>query len=301
VTDTRIALMIKSMTGFGRGEVTEGTKKITVEIKSVNNRFLDLSMKMPRKFNMMDAQIRAELKNYIQRGKVDLYVNYEDLSESDVAVKYNHSVAAEYMKYLQQMAEEFHLENDIRVSTLSRFPEVFTTEDLSQDETGLWELLQKAIDEAAQNILDARIREGGFLKEDLLKKMDSILANVDFITAKAPLIDETYQARLTAKVKDMLQDAQIDENRIVQEVTIYSDKVCVDEELVRLRSHVQAVKQALESGEEGVGRKFDFLAQEMNREANTILSKTDDAEVSARGIELKTDIEKVREQIQNIE
>jgi uncharacterized protein (TIGR00255 family) len=293
--------MIKSMTGFGRGEVTEGTKKITVEIKSVNNRFLDLSMKMPRKFNMMDAQIRAELKNYIQRGKVDLYVNYEDLSESDVAVKYNHSVAAEYMKYLQQMAEEFHLENDIRVSMLSRFPEVFTTEDLSQDETGLWELLQKAIDEAAQNLLDARIREGGFLKEDLLKKMDSILANVDFITAKAPLIDETYQARLTAKVKDMLQDAQIDENRIVQEVTIYSDKVCVDEELVRLRSHVQAVKQALESGEEGVGRKLDFLAQEMNREANTILSKTDDQEVSARGIELKTDIEKVREQIQNVE
>jgi uncharacterized protein (TIGR00255 family) len=277
VTDTGIVLMIKSMTGFGRGEVTEGTKKITVEIKSVNNRFLDLSMKMPRKFNMMDAQIRAELKNYIQRGKVDLYVNYEDLSESDVAVKYNHSVAAEYMKYLQQMAEEFHLENDIRVSMLSRFPEVFTTEDLSQDETGLWELLQKAIDEAAQNLLDARIREGGFLKEDLLKKMDSILANVDFITAKAPLIDETYQARLTAKVKDMLQDAQIDENRIVQEVTIYSDKVCVDEELVRLRSHVQAVKQALESGEEGVGRKLDFLAQEMNREANTILSKTDDA------------------------
>jgi uncharacterized protein (TIGR00255 family) len=131
--------------------------------------------------------------------------------------------------------------------------------------------------------------------------MDSILANVDFITAKAPQIDETYQARLSAKVKDMLQDAQIDENRIVQEVTIYSDKVCVDEELVRLRSHVQAVRQALESGEEGVGRKLDFLAQEMNREANTILSKTDDAEVSARGIELKTDIEKVREQIQNIE
>jgi uncharacterized protein (TIGR00255 family) len=293
--------MIKSMTGFGRGEVTEGSKKITVEIKSVNNRFLDLSMKMPRKFNMMDAQIRAELKNYIQRGKVDLYVNYEDLSESDVAVKYNHSVAAEYMKYLQQMADEFHLENDVRVSTLSRFPEVFTTEDLSQDETGLWELLRKAIDEAAQNILDARIREGGFLKDDLLKKMDSILANVDFITAKAPQIDETYQARLSAKVKDMLQDAQIDENRIVQEVTIYSDKVCVDEELVRLRSHVQAVRQALESGEEGVGRKLDFLAQEMNREANTILSKTDDQEVSARGIELKTDIEKVREQIQNVE
>lgn len=293
--------MIKSMTGFGRGEVTEGSKKITVEIKSMNNRFLDLSMKMPRKFNMMDAQIRAELKNYIQRGKVDLYVNYEDLSESDVAVKYNHSVAAEYMKYLQQMADEFHLENDVRVSTLSRFPEVFTTEDLSQDETGLWELLRKAIDEAAQNILDARIREGGFLKDDLLKKMDSILANVDFITAKAPQIDETYQARLSAKVKDMLQDAQIDENRIVQEVTIYSDKVCVDEELVRLRSHVQAVRQALESGEEGVGRKLDFLAQEMNREANTILSKTDDQEVSARGIELKTDIEKVREQIQNVE
>lgn len=301
MTDTGIALMIKSMTGFGRGEVTEGSKKITVEIKSVNNRFLDLSMKMPRKFNMMDAQIRAELKNYIQRGKVDLYVNYEDLSESDVAVKYNHSVAAEYMKYLQQMADEFHLENDVRVSTLSRFPEVFTTEDLSQDETGLWELLRKAIDEAAQNILDARIREGGFLKDDLLKKMDSILANVDFITTKAPQIDETYQARLSAKVKDMLQDAQIDENRIVQEVTIYSDKVCVDEELVRLRSHVQAVRQALESGEEGVGRKLDFLAQEMNREANTILSKTDDQEVSARGIELKTDIEKVREQIQNVE
>jgi uncharacterized protein (TIGR00255 family) len=293
--------MVKSMTGFGRSEITEGTGKITVEIKSVNNRFLDLSMKMPRKFNSLEAQIRSELKNYIQRGKVDVYITYEDTAESDVSVKYNRNVAAQYVESMKAICADFGLEDDVRVSTVARMPEVLTTGNSSSDGEELWEMVRKAIDGAGQALLDARTREGSFLKDDLLAKLDVIMENVDFISEQSPKIVEEYKEKLTAKVSELLSDSNMDMNRILQEVTIYSDKVCVDEELVRLRSHVQATRQELDGGQDGVGRKLDFLAQEMNREANTILSKTGDVEISARGIELKTEIEKVREQIQNVE
>ena len=302
--------MIKSMTGFGRSEVAQADRKVTVEIKSVNNRYLDVSMKMPRQFNSMEAQIRAELKKYLQRGKVDIYISYQDLSSTDVAVKYNKSVAAEYVEFLRKMGEDFNLDNDIRVSSLARLPEIFTTEDVSADETELWGLVQSAIDGAAEKLMETRTREGEFLRKDLLSKLDGMDQCVDFISEKAPEIVKSYQDKLHAKVEELLGTFNMDENRILQEVTIYADKICVDEELVRLRSHIQATRLILEEKsadgkplqmDEGVGRKLDFLAQEMNRESNTILSKTDDLEVSNRGIELKTTIEKVREQIQNIE
>lgn len=302
--------MIKSMTGFGRSEVAQADRKVTVEIKSVNNRYLDVSMKMPRQFNSMEAQIRAELKKYLQRGKVDIYISYQDLSSTDVAVKYNKSVAAEYVEFLRKMGEDFNLDNDIRVSSLARLPEIFTTEDVSADETEFWGLVQSAIDGAAEKLMETRTREGEFLRKDLLSKLDGMDQCVDFIAEKAPEIVKSYQDKLHAKVEELLGTFNMDENRILQEVTIYADKICVDEELVRLRSHIQATRLILEEKstdgkplqmDEGVGRKLDFLAQEMNRESNTILSKTDDLEVSNRGIELKTTIEKVREQIQNIE
>lgn len=292
--------MIKSMTGFGRCEIQETQRKITVEMKSVNHRYLDVNIKMPKKLNFFEVAIRNELKNYIQRGKVDVFITYEDYTESNVCVKYNKELAAEYMEYLKQMAEDFSLDNDVRVSALSRYPEVLSMEEQTIDEEQLWQLLERAIKGAAQGFVETRIREGEHLKDDLIAKLDGMLVHVDFITERSPQIIAEYRQKLTEKVRDLLEDTKIDESRLLTEVTIFADRVCVDEELVRLRSHIEATRQTLIQGG-SIGRKLDFIAQEMNREANTILSKTSDLEISNRGIELKTEIEKVREQIQNIE
>lgn len=292
--------MIKSMTGFGRCEVSEAERKITVEMKSVNHRYLDVNIKMPKKLNYFEAAIRSELKKYIQRGKVDIFISYEDLTESDVCIKYNKEIAAEYMEYLRQMAEDFQLENDIQVSKLSRYPEVLTMEERTVDEEEIWKVLGKAVQGAAEGFVETRIKEGENLREDLLSKLDGMLQHVDYITERSPQLIEGYKTKLRERVHELLEDAQIDENRLMMEITLFADKVCVDEELVRLRSHIEATKKALEDGG-SIGRKLDFIAQEMNREANTILSKANDLETSNRAIELKTEIEKVREQIQNIE
>lgn len=292
--------MIKSMTGFGRCEVAEGDRKITVEMKSVNHRYLDVNIKMPKKLNFFEASIRNELKNYIQRGKVDIFITYEDLSESNVCVKYNKDLAKEYVRYLYQMAEDFSLDNDIRVSTLSRYPEVLTMEEQTIDEEELWLFLVKAVRGAAQSFVETRIKEGENIKEDLIAKLDAMLLHVDFIEARSPQIIAEYKQKLRDKVRELLEDTQIEESRLLTEVTLFADKVCVDEELVRLHSHIETTRENLLQGG-SVGRKLDFLAQEMNREANTILSKANDLEISNRAIELKTEIEKVREQIQNIE
>lgn len=292
--------MIKSMTGFGRCEIAEGDRKITVEMKSVNHRYMDVNIKMPKKLSFFEAAVRNELKNYIQRGKVDIFITYEDFTESNICIKYNKELASEYVKYLGQMAEDFSLDNDVRVSTLSRYPEVLSMEEQTIDEEELWSLLDKALNGAAQAFVDTRIKEGGNLKDDLISKLDGMLMHVDYITKRSPEIIDEYKKKLKDKVKELLEDAQIDESRLLMEVTIFADKVCVDEELVRLRSHIETTKENLLQGG-SIGRKLDFIAQEMNREANTILSKTTDLEISNRAIELKTEIEKVREQIQNIE
>ncbi len=292
--------MIKSMTGFGRCEVSEGNRKFTVEMKSVNHRYLDVNMKMPKKLNFFESSIRNELKNYIQRGKVDLFITYEDFSENNVCIKYNKELAGEYMKYLKQMAEEFGLDNDVRVSALSRYPEILTMEEQVVDEEELWKELQRALQGAAEGFVETRIREGENLKADLLAKLDGMLAHVDFIAERSPQIIAEYKQKLREKVEELLEDTKVDESRLLMEVTIFADKVCVDEEIVRLRSHIETTKKTLNEGG-SIGRKLDFIAQEMNREANTILSKANDLEISNRAIELKTEIEKVREQIQNIE
>ncbi|MBO4847501.1 MAG: YicC family protein [Lachnospiraceae bacterium] len=292
--------MIKSMTGFGRCEIAEENRKVTVEIKSVNHRYLDVSIKMPKKLNFFDASIRNLLKEYMQRGKIDLFITYEDNSENNVTIKYHPEVAAEYLKYLNQMSEEFGIENDVRVSLVSRYPEVFTLDDVEIDEEGIWRMLEKAIRGACEAFVETRIKEGENLRTDIIAKLDHMLEVVDFIEEKCPTIIEDYRAKLTDRVREMLDDANIDDSRIVQEVTIFADKICVDEEMVRLRSHINTMKSVLIAGG-SIGRKLDFIAQEMNREANTTLSKVSDLEIANRGIELKTEIEKVREQIQNIE
>ena len=292
--------MLKSMTGFGRCENITDEYRISVEMKAVNHRYLELSIKMPKKFNYFEASIRTLLKKYIQRGKVDLFINYEDYTQGNMCLKYNRALAAEYMDYFNKMAEEFSIQNDVKVSTLAKFPEVFSMEQAPDDEEHLWGILSAALEDAAVRFVQSREVEGEHLKNDLLGKLDYMTGLVDYIEGRSPQILTEYRAKLEAKVQELLNGTAMDEGRIAAEVTIYADKICVDEETVRLRSHIENTRKDLLSGG-SVGRKLDFIAQEMNREANTILSKSNDLSISDKAIALKTEIEKVREQIQNIE
>ena len=292
--------MIKSMTGFGRCEILEGTRKYTVEMKSVNHRYLDVNIKMPKKLYMFESAIRSELKNYASRGKVDIFITLEDFSEANAKVKYNKELAKEYMAHLEQMAEDFNLDNDIRVSTLSRYPDVLTMEEVQEDEEELWKELKQAFKGAAEQFVAARVTEGEHLRDDLVEKLDGMLERVAFIEERSPQIIKEYREKLETKVRELLGDTKVDEARLLTEVTIFADKSCVDEEIVRLKSHIATTKATLLAGGD-IGRKLDFIAQEMNREANTTLSKSNDLAISNCAIELKTEIEKVREQIQNIE
>lgn len=292
--------MIKSMTGFGRAEVINSERKITIELKSVNHRYLDLNIKMPKKLSFFEGEIRNLMKTYMQRGKVDVFITYEDYTLNRVALKYNRELAAEYMGYLKEMQEEFGLENDVRVSTLSRYPEIFTMEEQSVDEEELWSFLENPLREACEKFVATRQREGENLKRDLLEKLRSLDEKVTLVEKRSPEVVDAYREKLEAKVHELLEDSQIDDARIAAEVVLFSDKICNDEETVRLHSHIQGMMRILEE-KEGVGRKLDFMAQEMNREANTILSKSSDLIISNIAIDLKTEIEKIREQIQNIE
>lgn len=292
--------MIKSMTGFGRCELSNNFSKVTVELKSVNHRYFDANVRMPKKLNFFEASIRSVMKEYIQRGKVDVFISYEDLSEKNMMVRYNKAIAEEYLNHLREIAEDFQLEDDIRVSTLSRYPEVFTMEEQSMDEDEIWSILETALRKALTEFVETRTHEGERLKADLIVKLDNMLVNVEKVEERAPQILAEYREKIAAKVKELLGDTQIDEARLSTEIVLFADKICTDEETVRLRSHILAMKDTLESAD-GIGRKLDFIAQEMNREANTILSKANDLETSNIAIDLKTEIEKVREQIQNVE
>lgn len=292
--------MLKSMTGFGRSEIANKERKITVEIKAVNHRYCDISIKMPKKLSFFEAGIRNVLKKYIGRGKIDIFITYEDYTENNVCVKYNSDLAKEYFNNLTKISKEFGIENDIRVSTLSKYPDVFTLEEQTIDENELWELVEEAVSAAASKFVETRIAEGENLKKDLIAKLDGMLTLVDYIETRSPEIVTEYRNKLLAKVTELFGANKVDENVLVTEVTVFADKICVDEETVRLKSHIINMKEALNESE-NIGRKLDFIAQEMNREANTILSKANDLEVTNKAIDLKTEIEKVREQIQNIE
>lgn len=292
--------MIKSMTGFGRSEIVKGNRKISVEIKSVNHRYLEAGIKMPKKLNVFESRMRDLFKKYATRGKIDIFINYEDDSESQVNLKFNQNIADEYMAIFNNMSEKYNLKNDMTVGGLARFPEVITMDEVQEDEEELWHFIEEAMKAALEQFVNTRILEGENLKKDLLGKLDHMEELVAFVEKRSPEIMKEYRSKLESKVKELLGDTTIDESRIATEVIIYADKICVDEETVRLRSHIEHARKCLnEDG--GIGRKMDFIAQEMNREANTTLSKANDIEISNAAIDLKTEIEKVREQIQNIE
>ena len=292
--------MIRSMTGFGRGEYTDDLISITVEMKAVNHRYSDFTIKMPKSFNEYETALRNILKEDIARGKVDVYITMRKLKGSDVVVKYNEEVAAEYISYLKEIHKKYDFADGMTEAVVARLPEVFTLEEKEDNTEELYPKLEAALREALKRFIESRETEGENLKVDMLEKLSRMNELVLEIEKLSPELVEEYKNKLRGKIADLLEDNYIDENRIAMEVTIYADKTCVDEEVIRLKSHVDTTINVLKEGG-AVGRSLDFIIQEMNREANTILSKADAIKVTDIGIELKTLIEKLREQIQNIE
>lgn len=292
--------MLKSMTGFGRCEVTKNDRKFTVELRGVNHRYLEVGIRIPKKFSYFESALRTCLKNYVSRGKVDIFVTYEDYVNNTSSVTYNAKLAKEYLDSINAIASDFGLSSEVSATMLSRYPEVLSLNEATENEDDVWAVLKEAFEGACEKFVESRIVEGTNLKNDIDDKLNKIEELVIFIDEKYPDIVNQYRERIYAKVKELLADNQIDQAVLATELTIFADKTCVDEETVRLRSHVDAMRQALNQGV-GIGRKLDFIAQEMNREANTILSKANNIDVTNAAIDLKTEIEKVREQIQNIE
>ena len=292
--------MIKSMTGFGRSELVTDQCKISVEIKAVNHRYCDLNVKIPKKLNSLENAVRNFLKKSVNRGKLDVYISYEDLSEHADCVKVNEGLSREYFRALTSLSELLNIPNDATSMKIARMPEVMSLEDSKVDPEALEESLLLAVEQALSQFMDSREKEGTHLKEDILEKLHGMEDKVSEIEKRYPQMVSDYRKKLEDKVKDLLVDTSIDESRIATEVVIYADKICVDEETVRLRSHIKNMEDELGKGG-NVGRKLDFIAQEMNREANTILSKANDITISNIAIDLKTEIEKIREQVQNIE
>lgn len=293
-------MKLKSMTGFGRAEVSNDQYRLSVEVKSVNSRFLDLSIKMPKKFNALEANIRNTVKEYISRGKVDLFITYESVSEKGKALRLDLPLAKEYLESMCTLVNALGVEDNVKVTNLAALPDVLVLSEESEDDEALWESLKPSLVGALERFSKTRVMEGENLQKDLLGKLAEMEAIVNRIDARSPEITAAYEARLRTKVAELLEGTGIDEARIVQEVTIYSDKICTDEERVRLHSHIKNMRTKLQNGGL-VGRELDFVAQEMNREANTTLSKANDLIVSEDAIGLKTLIEKIREQIQNLE
>ncbi len=292
--------MIKSMTGFGRAEVQNEQFKFTVEMKSVNHRYLDFNFKIPKKMGLFEVPLRNLLKSYMQRGKVDVFITYENYVENRVTLSYHEDIAKQYLEHLNHMGDAFGLPNEITAMALARLPEVFTMEEQTMDEKEIWEALKPVVEQAAEAFVKAREQEGSHLREDLLEKLDGMEEKVSQVEERSPQILKEYREKLEKKMQEILEDTKVDESRIAAEVILFADKICTDEETVRLRSHIVNMRKELLEGS-NVGRKLDFIAQEMNREANTILSKANDITISNVAIELKTEIEKVREQIQNVE
>ena len=292
--------MIKSMTGYGRAEGTLDGRYIIVEIKSVNHRYFEFNSKITRGYSFLDEKLKALLQQGISRGKVDVFVSVETLEDADAQVLVNHSVAAGYLNALKELRDKYDLRDDITVMGLARYSDIFTVHRTPEDEDQTWECVSQVTRQAMEQLLQMREREGARLKEDLLARAGAILSLVQAVEERSPVTVQEYQQKLLARLQDVLHDSNIDEQRILTEAAIFADKVAVAEETVRLRSHFDQLHLMLESSE-AIGRKLDFLVQEMNREANTIGSKASDSQIAYMVVNMKAEIEKIREQIQNIE
>ena len=292
--------MIRSMTGYGRYEAENEESRLVVEIKSVNHRYCDISIRLPKILNPYENQIRKQLKEKISRGKVDVFITYENIAKGEECIAYHPDMARAYVNLIRQLSDDFSLKPGLDAAMLSRYPDVYTMEEIHIDEDKLQKLVETTVEGALLQFLKSRETEGELLKNDLLNKLTLLEDVTNQIEKRSPQVFTDYKERLTAKIKETLADNKLDESVLATELVIYADKICVDEELVRLKSHIQHMREILET-EETVGRKLDFMTQELNREANTTLSKANDIIIADLGIILKTEIEKFREQIQNLE
>lgn len=292
--------MVRSMTGFGRAQLSVEGFNITVEIKSVNHRYFDFSAKMPRVYSFLEEKIKSFLSSEISRGKVECSLQIETTADESVVVSVNEPLAKGYVNALQTLSEMFSLSSDANVLSIARFPDVLSVTKAPVDEEKLWCGVEEALRQALVQFIEMREREGAKLKADVLSRADTIISNVEFIEERSPETVKLYNEKLLERMCTVLGDTQVDEARILTEAAVYADKVAVAEETVRLRSHIDQLRTML-SANEAIGRKLDFLVQEINREANTIGSKAQDIDIARCVIDIKAEVEKIREQIQNIE
>ena len=292
--------MVRSMTGFGRGQASVEGYNITVEIRSVNHRYFELYTKIPRTYSFLEEKIKALLQTEISRGKVECSVQIEATADESVVVSVNEPLAKGYVDAVNSISESFGITNDITAMSVARFSDVLSISKAPVDEDLLWSKVSPVVSEALKSFVNMRLAEGAKLSQDVLSRADIILDNVSYVEKRSPETVKAYSEKLLERMKTVLGDTQIDESRILTEAAIYADKVAVAEETVRLRSHIEQLHTMLDSSE-AVGRKLDFLVQEINREANTIGSKAQDVDIARRVIDIKAEVEKIREQIQNIE
>ncbi len=287
------------MTGFGRGEFSEGTSTFSVDVRSVNHRYSDVSVRMPRSMSVLEEKVREFAGERISRGKVDVYINYNTFGQNS-QVKLDTNLAKAYVDSLNTLKETFDIRDEISLSLLTRFPDIMALETVEQDMDELWGILKKALEMAFGSLVDMRLREGERLKKDLLEKLVTVKGFVENIKGKSYSIVDEYKNKLYDRIKELTNDIPIDENRLLTEVAVFADKSGIDEEIVRLESHMDELRKALDFNGP-VGKKLDFIIQEMNREVNTIGSKITDLGILNNVISIKTEIEKIREQVQNIE
>ncbi|MCI6354279.1 YicC/YloC family endoribonuclease [Eubacterium coprostanoligenes] len=292
--------MLKSMTGFGRAQKEIDGYVITVELKSVNHRYFEFSSRVPRQYGFLDEKLKSYINGKVSRGKIECYVTIEALNTDTADVVVNHTLATAYVNALKEIAETYELKDDFGASTISRFPEVLVVRKSDEDEEKLWGYVQEVCSEAIDKFVAMREVEGSKMKDDIYSRGQFILDCVSYIEERSPQTVKEYNDKLVERVHELLGDVSLDESRILQEVAIYADKVAVAEETVRLRSHIEQLN-AFISSDEPVGRKMDFLVQEINRETNTIGSKANDVDIARKVVDIKAEVEKIREQIQNIE
>ena len=292
--------MIKSMTGFGRAQETVDGMTVTVELKSVNHRYFEFTAKVPRTYGFLEEKLKSFLNARVSRGKMECYVSIENLEESDMEVVVNPSLAKGYVDALRTLSETFGLKEDYSAISIAKFPDVLTLRKAPADEEKIWNAVQKVTELAVERFVTMRETEGEKLRADILSKADTILEHVAFVESRSPQTVREYHEKLRQRMEELLENTQVDEQRLLTEAAIFADKVAVDEETVRLRSHISQLREFL-NADEPIGRKLDFLVQEMNRESNTIGSKAQDVEIAKRVIAIKAEVEKIREQVQNIE
>jgi len=292
--------MVLSMTGFGRAKAEDENIEIEIELKSINHRYLDINLRIPRSLNFLEDSIRRTLQNSVKRGRIELYLNYKNNNPDKTSVSLNESLAQSYIENLSILADRFGLNKNIDLSVLAAIEDIFVVTESEEDTDLLTRLVTDALDQALATLLQMRQKEGSFLVDDILKRTSLINTILDEIESRSLLVVEEYRIKLEARLKELLKTTEFDENRFSTEVAYYADRSNITEEIIRLRSHISQLKQTMDKGG-SVGRKLDFIIQEMNREINTIGSKSGDVEITNRVVEVKSEIEKIREQIQNIE